>query len=194
LKGSPVPQAQDFYPDCPEPFLVSLARAGDRSAFEELVRRRQSPVRNLMRRFCNDNALADDLAQQVLMKVWLNLRQLKKPAAFPAWLKRLAVTTWLEHLRRNDALRGAGELHGAERAPAESPGIGMDLDRALAALDPTQRLCVVLSYNEGMSHREIAEVTELPLGTVKTHIRNGAEQLRGMLSAYAAGGAGEVAT
>ena len=49
-----VRKAQDYYPDCPEPFLVSLARAGDRSAFEELVRRRQSQVRNLMRRFCND--------------------------------------------------------------------------------------------------------------------------------------------
>jgi len=189
-----VSQAQDFYPDCPELFLVSLARSGDRPAFEELVRRRQSPLRNLMRRFCNDTALADDLAQQVLMKTWLNLRKLKEPGAFPAWFKRLAVTTWLEHVRRRDALRGAGELHGAEQAPAEAPGIGMDLDRALAMLDPTVRVCVVLSYHEGLSHREIAELTGLPLGTVKTHIRNGAEQLRGILEAYAGPGGDEVAT
>ena len=189
-----MPQAQDFYPDCPEVFLVSLARSGDRTAFEELVRRRQSPLRNLMRRFCNDNALADDLAQQVLMKTWLNLRQLKQPAAFPAWFKRLAVTTWLEHVRRKDALRGAGELHGAERAPAEAPGMGMDLDRALARLDPQQRACVVLSYHEGMSHGEIAEATQMPLGTVKTHIRNGAQRLRGILEAYAAPGGQEAAT
>ena len=85
-----VRRAQDYYPDCPEPFLVSLARAGDRSAFEELVRRRQSQVRNLMRRFCNDPVLADDLAQQVLMKVWLNIRQLKKSGAFDAWLRKLS--------------------------------------------------------------------------------------------------------
>jgi RNA polymerase sigma-70 factor (ECF subfamily) len=189
-----VPQAQDFYPDCPEAFLVSLARSGDRAAFEELVRRRQSQLRNLMRRFCNDNALADDLAQQVLMKVWLNLRQLKQPGAFPAWFKRLAVTTWLEHLRRKDALRGAGELHGAERAPAEAPGMGMDLDRALARLEPQQRLCVVLSYHEGLSHREIADLTDMPLGTVKTHIRNGAERLRQSLEAYSAPGGQEAAT
>lgn len=187
-------QAQDFYPDCPELFLVSLARSGDRAAFEELVRRRQSPLRNLMRRFCNDTALADDLAQQVLMKTWLNLRQLKEPGAFPAWFKRLAVTTWLEHTRRKDALHGAGELHGAERAPAEAPGMGMDLDRALARLDPQQRLCVVLSYHEGLSHREIAELGDMPLGTVKTHIRNGAQRLRENLEAYSAPAREEVAT
>lgn len=189
-----MPQAQDFYPECPEAFLVSLARTGDRSAFEELVRRRQSWLRNLMRRFCNDNALADDLAQQALVKAWLNLRQLKQPAAFPAWFKRLAVTTWLEHVRRKDALRGAGELHGMERAPADAPGMGLDLDRALARLDPSQRLCVVLSYHEGMSHSEIASVTGLPLGTCKTHIRNGAQRLREMLEAYSASDDGEMAT
>ena len=48
--------AQDFYPECPEVFLVSLGRTGDRKAFEEIVRRRQSAVRNLMRRCCDDPA------------------------------------------------------------------------------------------------------------------------------------------
>ena len=177
-------KAQDYYPDCPEPFLVSLARAGDRSAFEELVRRRQSGVRILMRRFCNDPTLADDLAQQVLMKVWLNIRKLKKAGAFDAWLRKLAVNVWLHHLRRNDALRGAGELQGTERPSTETPGVAVDLDRALARLEPHIRTCVVLSYNEGMSHREIAEATEMPLGTVKTHIRNGAQRLQEILSAY----------
>ena len=182
-----VSQAQDYYPECPEPFLVSLARTGDRSAFEELVRRRQSGVRNLMRRFCNDNALADDLAQQVLLKVWLNLRQLKKVGAFNGWLRKLAVNVWLHHLRKNDALRGASEILGNEQPSTESPGVGMDLDRALARLAPTVRTCVVLSYNEGMSHREIAEATDLPLGTVKTHIRNGSQQLQDILAAYREG-------
>lgn len=179
-----VQKAQDYYPDCPEAFLVSLARTGDRFAFEELVRRRQSGLRNLMRRFCNDETLADDLAQQVLMKVWLNIRQLKKPSAFGGWLKKLAVNTWLHYLRKNDALRGAGELQGTERPQSESPGVGLDLDHALAQLEPHIRMCVVLSYNEGMSHREIAQATDMPLGTVKTHIRNGAQRLQEILSAY----------
>jgi RNA polymerase sigma-70 factor (ECF subfamily) len=62
--------------------------------------------------------------------------------------------------------------------------VAVDLDRALARLEPRVRTCVVLSYNEGMSHREIAELTGMPLGTVKTHIRNGALRLQENLSAY----------
>ena len=178
------PAAQDYYPECPEAFLVSLARTGDRNAFEELVQRRQSSIRNLMRRFCGDYTLADDLAQQVFLKVWLNIRKLREVSAFGAWLKRLAVNVWLQHIRKNDALRGAAEFVGTERAQRDSTGVGMDLDRALLSLPSQERLCVVLSYQEGMSHREIAELTSTPLGTVKTYIRRGAEQLQQILSAY----------
>ena len=60
----------------------------------------------------------------------------------------------------------------------------MDLDRALATLPEAVRLCVVLSYHEGMTHGEIAAFTELPLGTVKSHITRGTEKLRQILSAY----------
>ena len=176
--------AQEFYPECPEVVLVSLARSGDRRAFEEIVRQRQSAVRNLMRRCCNDPALADDLAQQVFMKVWLKLRSVRDLKAFPAWLKRLAISEWLQHLRKKDALRNADELADWDAAQSESPGIGLDLDQALATLPETVRLCIVLAYQEGMSHREIAELTEIPLGTVKSHINRGAERLRQALSAY----------
>ncbi len=178
-------RAHDYYPECPEAFLVSLARTGDRRAFEELVQRRQSSIRNLMRRFCGDYTLADDLAQQVFLKVWLNIRAVRKPSAFSAWLRRLAVSVWLQHVRRKDALRGASELSGYEAARREtSTNVGMDLDRALATLPDSERLSVVLSYNEGLTHSEIAELTETPLGTVKSHIRNGAQRLRQALSAY----------
>ncbi len=60
----------------------------------------------------------------------------------------------------------------------------MDLDNALAILPGRARLCVVLSYHERMSHGEIAALTGMQLGTVKSHIRRGAEQLRELLSAY----------
>ena len=60
----------------------------------------------------------------------------------------------------------------------------MDLDSALATLPETVRLCVILSYQEGMSHREITEVVELPLGTVKSHINRGTQRLRQTLAAY----------
>ena len=182
-----MPGARDYYPECPEAFLVSLARGGDRHAFAEIVRRRQSSIRNLMRRFCNDRPLADDLAQQVFLKVWLNIRGLKKVEAFGGWLRRIAVSVWLHHLRHRDALRGASGLSGDERATRETAGVALDLDRALATLPEAERLCVVLSYNEGMSHREIAETTDLPLGTVKSHIRIGARRLQSELDVYAGG-------
>jgi RNA polymerase sigma-70 factor (ECF subfamily) len=59
---------------------------------------------------------------------------------------------------------------------------GIDLDRALATLPAHVRLCIVLSYADGMSHSEIVDATGMPLGTVKTHIRRGLEQLRRVLT------------
>ena len=164
--------------------MVSLARQGDRDAFAELVQRRQSWIRNLMKRCCNDASLADDLAQQVFLKMWLNIRSVKEPAAFGGWLKRLAVNTWLQHLRKNDALRDSDELSDVDRAQQDSNSEGMDLDKALASLSTSVRLCIVLSYHEGMSHGEISELTELPLGTVKSHIKRGTGKLQELLSAY----------
>ena len=104
--------------------------------------------------------------------------------AFNAWLKRLAVTTWLQYLRKNDALKGASELKDAEFATHDVTGVGMDVDHALTTLPNTVRLCVVLSYHEGMSHREIAELLDIPLGTVKSHINRGTTRLQQILSAY----------
>ena len=60
----------------------------------------------------------------------------------------------------------------------------MDLDGALGGLEGNQKLCVVLSYAEGMTHGEIASTTGLPLGTVKSHVRRGAEKLKESLEAY----------
>ncbi|MFC1690273.1 RNA polymerase sigma factor [Pseudomonadota bacterium] len=178
-------KAHNYYPDCPEELVVGLARTGDRKAFEDLVRRRQAWLRNLMRRLCSDTALADDLAQQVFLKAWLKIRMLKQPRAFGAWLKRMAVNVWLHYLRKNDALRKADELEDFEKPQHEATSLGMDLDGALATLPPSVRLCVVLSYQEGMSHGEIAKITGFPLGTVKSHIRRGTLRLQELLAAYA---------
>lgn len=163
---------------------MNLARNGDRAAFEELVNRRQSAVRNLMRRFCNDGALADDLAQQVFLKVWMSIRTLRQAGAFGGWLKKIAVSIWLQHLRKNDALHNADELIDLEEEKQENVALKSDLDSALAALPEQVRLCIVLSYQEGFTNQEIAESTEIPLGTVKSHIRRGSEKLKQMLDAY----------
>jgi RNA polymerase sigma-70 factor, ECF subfamily len=169
-----------------EAAVVALAMGGDRSAFSELVWRRQSWLRNLLRRLCRDPALADDLAQQVFLQAWRSLPALKSVSAFGAWLRRLAVNAWLAH-RRSAA--GAALEPLPEELPAAAMwvpagGERLDLDRALAHLARDERLCVVLAYSEGMSHGEISAATSLPLGTVKSHIRRGTQRLRGLLDAY----------
>jgi RNA polymerase sigma-70 factor (ECF subfamily) len=173
------------YARYPESLVVRLAGRGDRYAFEELVRRRQSWVRNLMRRLSRNASLADDLAQQVFIQVWRSIEQLQHPERFPGWLKRLAINIWLQHVRRHDALESSDSIDGFEESADGTAAIAVDLDHALAVLPNDLRLCIVLSYHAQMSHAEIADVTSLPLGTVKSHIRRGTERLRSLLSAYA---------
>jgi len=167
----------------PETLLVGLARKGDRDAFAELLRRRQAWIRNLMLRCCNNPALADDLAQQVFLQAWRTIHQLRHSGRFAAWLKRLAINTWLQHTRKNDPLEQADDVE-IQMQGNDSTSIGMDLDRALATLKDPVRLCIVLSYHEGNTHDEIAEFTGISLGTVKSHIRRGTQRLQGMLVAY----------
>jgi RNA polymerase sigma-70 factor (ECF subfamily) len=169
-----------------EAAVVALAMSGDAAAFSELVRRRQSWLRNLLRRLCRDAALADDLAQQVFLQAWRSLPGLRSVAAFGAWLRRLALNAWLAHLRAAPPATLAMNEEDPGSAAVMLPGAGeqLDLDRALACLAPDERLCIVLAYSEGMSHGEISAATDLPLGTVKSHVRRGAERLRALLHAY----------
>lgn len=178
--------APDLFAKSPEAVLVGLSRTGNRDAFAELVSRRQVWIRNLMRRCSGNAALADDLSQQVFMQAWRTIRQLQDANRFGPWLKRMAINVWLQHQRKNDALREADELIDADSVHKETPGAAVDLDRALSTLPDDVRLCIVLSYHEQMTHDEISSHAGLPLGTVKSHIRRGAKQLQERLAAYAA--------
>jgi RNA polymerase sigma-70 factor (ECF subfamily) len=171
--------------------VIALASRGDSAAFDELVRRRQSWLRNLLRRLCRDPALADDLAQQTLLQAWRRLASLKSPNAFGSWLRRLAVNVWLQHVRAGAGwsavdlpVEEAVDEAAVHRVAPAKIGLQLDLDRALAALRPEVRLCVVLAYHEELSHAEISAHTGLPLGTVKSNIRRGAAELRSSLDAY----------
>jgi RNA polymerase sigma factor (sigma-70 family) len=166
--------------------VVACAMAGDDDAYSELVRRRQNPIRQLFRRLCRAPALADDLAQQTFLHAWRTVATLKSPAAFGGWLRRLAINVWLQRVRaervRTTPL-DAADLHEDAEQPLLSEQL--DLDSALAALPTDVRLCLTLAYAERMSHREISDATQLPLGTVKSHITRGAARLRDLLEAYA---------
>jgi RNA polymerase sigma-70 factor (ECF subfamily) len=179
-----LPPARQTHGESPEALVVCLARSGDSEAFAELVRRRQSWIRNLMRRCCGDVTLADDLAQQVFLQAWRKISRLRQAESFGPWLKRLAITVWLQHQRRNDALYEADAYDERDLVQPPANGAAVDLDRALATLSGPARLCLVLAYHEGLTQSEIADLTELPLGTVKSHVRRGTQRLQQILSAY----------
>ena len=179
-----MPARPDYYAEGPEALVVSLASKGDRSAFAELVRRRQTWIRQLMRRCSGDANLADDLSQQVFMQAWRKIRHIREPDRFAGWLKQLAINEWLQHCRKNDALRGAEGEDEIKASQIDKTSIAMDLDQAMSKLSGPVSLCIALSYHERMTHEEIAALTEIQIGTVKSHIRRGSKRLREMLSAY----------
>jgi RNA polymerase sigma factor (sigma-70 family) len=168
----------------PESVLVGLSRTGNRDAFAEIINRRQTWIRNLMRRCCGDATLADDLSQQVFLQAWRSIRQLHDAERLGPWLKRMAINTWLQHKRKGDPLREANELAETDSIQNQAPAIALDLDHALESLPEDVRLCIVLSYHEQMTHSEIASFTAIPLGTVKSHIRRGTAKLQEQLAAY----------
>lgn len=165
-----------------EASIVTLACAGDRHAFEELVRRRQAPIRGLLRRMCRDSTLADDLAQETFMQAWRTIRGLRSAWAFGAWLRQIAVNAWLRHHRGSERFTNLEEAD--ERTSLPTPLESIDLDAVLSVLHPRARLCLVLSYHEGMTHSEIAAVTRMPIGTVKSDIVRATARCRELLSAY----------
>jgi RNA polymerase sigma factor (sigma-70 family) len=168
----------------PDTLVIALACAGDDSAFAEVLRRRQARVRKFMYHLCRQTALGDDLAQQVFLTAWRSLGQLRSATAFDGWLKRIMVNVWLQEVRRG-RLATVSDVELADLAVQhDATAARMDMDAALSTLPPGMRLCVVLAYNEGMSHPEIVAVTGLPLGTVKSHIARGAARMREILADY----------
>jgi RNA polymerase sigma-70 factor (ECF subfamily) len=167
-----------------EASIVTLACAGDRLAFDELVRRRQSSVRGLLRSLCRNSVLADDLAQETFMQAWRTIRNLRSAAAFGSWLRQIAVSAWLRHGRDTEPFTMLEDANEQTSRPVIVES--MDLDAVLSTLHPRARLCLILSYHEGMTHSEIAAVTRLPIGTVKSDIARATARCRELLSAYQA--------
>lgn len=168
--------------------LVSHALAGAQPAFQELVRRYQAPVVNLIARIVRDPALAEDLAQETFLKAFRNLGAFDAARKFSSWLFRIAHNTSLDALRRARARRAVAAEVG-DRAippppdPVEAAALGRALDAALARLRPEQRTAIVLRYQEGCSYDEVAHAMGIPEGTAKTHVHRARKQLAEALAA-----------
>ena len=163
--------------------LCAQVVAGDRAAFGELVRRHGSAERALLRRMGAAGAEADDVAQDAFLAAFERIAEFRGEGTFAGWVKRIAARLYLRRLQRER--RFAGVVDDPQREPALATGDAdrrLDLDEALAALAPSERLCVSLCYGAGLSHGEAAEALNLPLGTVKSHVRRGLEKLRARLA------------
>ena len=160
----------------------------DQAAFGELVRRHQSAVRNFLRHLTRDDlAMADDLAQETFVRAWQNLARFQGRSPFSTWLLGIAHNHWRNARRRPRAIQ-VEQQHLDQLEPTPSPAplsdLREDLSRALSSLAPDEQTVLHLCYQQGLSHSEIAEILDWPLGTVKTHLNRGKEKLRPLLASW----------
>jgi RNA polymerase sigma-70 factor (ECF subfamily) len=167
--------------------LTALAAAGDRRAFGELVRRHNAGVRGVLLRMGADPATADDVAQDAFITAFSRINEFRGEGAFAGWVKRIAARHYLKRFRRRlPEPEAEGEAWGGEAESADR----MDLDHALAGLPEAERICVTLCYGAGFSHSEAAQTLDIPLGTVKSHVKRGLDRLRVRLTPPNPGQAG----
>jgi RNA polymerase sigma-70 factor (ECF subfamily) len=164
--------------------LAALSAAGDRRAFSELVRRHGSGVRVLLRRMGAAPALADAVAQEAFLAAYERIGDFRSEAPFQAWVRQIAARALVRRF-----LRGGGQFQDAGPAVKDAASAGetksgdWDLDQALEGLSTLERICVGLCYGGGLPQSEAAEALKLPLGTLKSHLGRGLDELRRRLSA-----------
>jgi RNA polymerase sigma-70 factor (ECF subfamily) len=164
--------------------VARVIASDDRGAFELLVRRHQSAVRNFLRRLArNDAERANDLAQETFIKVYQGLASYRGTARFTTWLFRIAYHTFLNDQRSQHANdEFSDDEHGARADTTAHMADALDVERALERLPVRVRAVFDLHYKKGMTHSEIAEALELPLGTIKSDLVRGHEKLKEWLT------------
>jgi len=161
--------------------IASVLVDGDHHAFGELVKRHQSLVRGLLRKWLAcDDAQADDLAQQTFVKAYEKLSQFHGQSTCATWLCQIAYREYLMWRRTEKAEVNLDDVPEESVARAGDSLIDLrhDLGRGLKKLSPDERTAVVCCCLHGMTHQEASDVLGWPLGTVKTHVLRGKESLR----------------
>jgi RNA polymerase sigma-70 factor, ECF subfamily len=160
---------------------VARAAAGDARAFEALYRTHLPRVHSLVRRMTAGRE-ADELTQDVFVRVWQKLGTFRGDSSFTTWLHRLAVNVVIERFR-SDTVRRA-RMHDGEDifemlpGPAQTRDIGMDFEAALEKLPDGAREIFVLHDVEGYKHHEIATLLEISAGTSKAQLHRARMMLR----------------
>jgi RNA polymerase sigma-70 factor (ECF subfamily) len=170
------PVADDESPD-----LLTQAKAGDQTAFAALIRRHQNMVFSVALHMLRSRPAAEDLAQEVFLELYRSLGKLESDAHVVSWLRRVASHRCIDEIRRRnhrpefptDALPDAG--HAPE---TREVFVAEKLQALVADLPAKARMVVVLRYQEEMDPTEIADALEMPVNTVKSHLRRSIAALR----------------
>jgi RNA polymerase sigma-70 factor (ECF subfamily) len=178
--------------------VVLRARSGQEAAYRELIRRYERPIFALLFRMVRDRELAEDLAQETFVKALNAIDSYRPEFKFSSWIFKIANNAAIDHLRRRelDTLSLDGSPHAetpeAMQATAlqigarqetpldtvEAKELGTAIEAAIGSLRPEYRSCILLRHVEGRAYEEIAEMLNLPLGTVKTYIHRARNELR----------------
>ena len=172
--------------------LVIDAVTGRVDGFEELVRRYQRPITSYVFRMLGDYESALDVTQEVFIKVYNSLSKYSSEYKFSTWLYRIAHNAAIDHMRRNSVspqsletenADGSYQLQIESRGPSpeqdqERREWRTEIDSVVECLPPTYRDLILLRHSRDLSYDEIAEVTGLPLGTVKNRLFRAREMMR----------------
>ncbi|HZP69954.1 MAG TPA: RNA polymerase sigma factor [Pseudolabrys sp.] len=172
--------------DSDEALMARVAR-GDERAFRQLARRHLPAALGIARRMLGNTADAEDVVQEALMRVWTHAPRWQPLALFRTWLTRVVINLCLDRKRRAPwvELEAAGEI--VDPTPGATEKAESDeRDRMVAAavdkLPARQRTAIMLTYGEGMSNAEVAEILDTSVSAVETLLVRGKQNLRRTLS------------
>src|SRR5436190_15668661 len=175
--------------------LVQTAVAGREASFEELVRRYQRPIAAYVYRMVGSYDAALDLTQEVFIKVYNSLSRYRSEFKFSTWIYKIAHNAAIDHLRRH-AVREQSLVTGPEserreisiesrrltpEQESERKERRSEIEAVVQLLPTAYRELIVLRHSQDLSYDEIAEVTGLPLGTVKNRLFRAREAMRDQL-------------
>ena len=168
-----------------ESLWVLQAQSGSHEALNELFKSVQEPVFRYIVSLVRDEHLAEDILQEVFMRIYRKLRWLREPQAFRAWTYQIASREAFRYLKReqrwSDQVREETALSGVAASEQESEfprELIESLPQSVASLSPASRAVVVLFYLHELSLVETAAVLDIPLGTAKSRLAYGLECLR----------------
>ncbi len=160
--------------------VTQVAVFHNKRAFDQLVRKYQSPVRRFfLNQTLGDEQLSDDLAQETFLKAYLNITKFRGLSSFSTWLMRIAYNVFYDDVRARKQTEDVDTSISALRqsASAGDSNLKMDIYAALALLKPDERTCITLQLIDGYPIDQISKITGVPENTVKSHLRRGKEKM-----------------